>query len=202
MEAGSSLKKDWMLTPGAFAKLLARFDADLDRAGAEYEVVRERLVGLFRWRGLEFPEDCADETINRVARKLEEGEEIQNLSAYIGGVARLVQLEAFKERERRQSALDSVPQTLYYTSSDEHDESDFRQTCFERCLQTLSAETRLFMLEYYGDDEETTRIERRKRMASRLGVELNALRNRALRARAKLEECITKCVNGDESKCA
>ncbi len=71
MEANSTLKKNWVLTPEAFAKLLAAFAPDSnEEAGAKYEAARARLVKLFQWRGIFDAEEAADETLNRVARKI------------------------------------------------------------------------------------------------------------------------------------
>ena len=190
----SPQKKDWVLTPEAFAGLLAALDPEESRAAEEYEAVRRRLVRLFQWRGVEFAEDYADETINRVARKLEEGERIQNLSGYIGGVARLVLLEAHKERERARAAFDSLPPPVVEAET-EADEGEGRVRCFESCMGALDAETRTLILEYY-DDAGGARIGKRKRLAAALGLEMNALRNRALRVRERLERCIRECVEG------
>jgi DNA-directed RNA polymerase specialized sigma24 family protein len=192
-EAVITRQKDWVLTPEAFAQFLAALDADEARAAEEYEAVRARLIKLFRWRGVEFAEDCADETINRVARKLDEGERVLNVSAYVGGVARLVLLEAFKEQERRQTPLEDVPPPAVGPAQAE--EPDRRTDCFESCLHALPDDARELILEYYGDEAGgSSRIAARKRMAARLGLEMNALRNRALRVRARLEQCIESCL--------
>jgi hypothetical protein len=66
-------RKRWSLTAEAFDKLLVSLDPDRERAGEKYEHLRGGLVCLFEWRGAPFPEDHADEVINRVARKLGEG---------------------------------------------------------------------------------------------------------------------------------
>ena len=187
-------KKDWVLTPEAFAGLLAALDPEESRAAEEYEAVRRRLVRLFQWRGVEFAEDYADETLNRVARKLEEGERIQNISGYVGGVARLVLLEAHKERERERAAFDQLPPPVVEAEPSEED-GEGRVRCFESCMGGLDAETRTLILEYY-DDAGGARIEKRKRLARALGLEMNALRNRALRVRDRLERCIDECVKG------
>ncbi|HWP43187.1 MAG TPA: hypothetical protein VNO14_08140, partial [Blastocatellia bacterium] len=79
-----SQKKEWILTHDAFSGLLAHFDEDAERAAREYEIIRAALIRLFRYRGCNSPDELADETINRVARKIEEGEVIarQELSSY------------------------------------------------------------------------------------------------------------------------
>lgn len=68
-----------------------------------------------------------------------------------------------------------------------------RYECFERCLQSLPDENRDVILEYY-QEEKRSKIDRRKTLAERLGVPLNALRIRACRIRAKLETCVGDCV--------
>ena len=61
------------LNAPAFQRLLARLDADPARAGERYEDLRRTLVRFFEWRGAPFPDDHADETFDRVARRLDEG---------------------------------------------------------------------------------------------------------------------------------
>ncbi len=185
------------MTERAFAKLLAAFDAeDEQRAALEYEAARERLVKLFRWRKLAEAEDAADETLNRVARRLDEGEQIENLSAFIGGVARFVLLEKFKQRER--VALEDVAPEILSENPKEFEETENEQklVCFKRCLNELPEDTRRIVVEYYEADAGGAKIDHRKQMAARLGLEMNALRNRALRARTRLEDCIKKCLGG------
>ncbi len=64
-------------------------------------------------------------------------------------------------------------------------------------MREMSDEMRQIVVEYYNADANgSVRIEHRKRMAERLNLEMNALRNRALRARGKLEDCIKNCIDG------
>src|SRR5262249_39699376 len=62
--------KDWELTPEAFSKLLAELSPDPEVAGEKYEELRGQLIKFFEWRGSFFPDQRADETLNRVARKI------------------------------------------------------------------------------------------------------------------------------------
>src|SRR5947208_2186231 len=86
-------RRKWALTQDAFDRLLAAFGEDRERAGDKYLEVRGNLIRFFEWRGCPFPEDHADEAMNRVARKLAAGEAVLNPSAYCIGVARLLLLE-------------------------------------------------------------------------------------------------------------
>ena len=197
MTADSRLKKNWVLTPEAFAKLLAAFSPDVERAAAEYEAARGRLVKLFRWRNVTDAEDAADETLNRVARKIDEGEVVRDVAAFIGGTARFVLLEKFKSKERKNVSLEDAPAAAFVREP-ENAEAPYdgrKLDCFNRCLADLPGEMRQLVVAYYNADAEgAVRIEHRRRLAERLGLEMNALRNRALRARAKLEDCINHCL--------
>src|SRR5437588_10716542 len=97
----------WTLGQDAFDRLLASLDSDREHAGEKYQQIRSNLTRLFEWRGCPFPEDHADETINRVARRLEEGEEVREVTKYFFGVARLVVLQVRKGQARERPALDS-----------------------------------------------------------------------------------------------
>src|SRR5262245_61309060 len=96
MNGGSVSKSQGTLNAESLAKFLACLDPDPDRAGARYESLRLTLMKFFDWRGAHFPEECADETINRVIRKIDEGESIRDVPTYCQGVARLVLLEKLK----------------------------------------------------------------------------------------------------------
>ncbi len=201
MEANSTLKKNWVLTPEAFAKLLAAFAPDSnEEAGAKYEAARARLVKLFQWRGIFDAEEAADETLNRVARKIDEGEIVRDMSAFIGGIARFVLLEKLKSKERTNVALEDAPHAAFVKQPEEFaddPEDEQKLRCFNRCMREIPDEMRQIVVEYYNADADgSVRIEHRKRMAERLNLEMNALRNRALRARGKLEDCIKNCIDG------
>jgi DNA-directed RNA polymerase specialized sigma24 family protein len=191
MDGVSTRKKGWVLTQEAFDRLLARLDDDRERAGKAYEEARRKLVKFFEWNGSGSPEEHADETINRVARKVNEGEEIRNVRGYFGGVARLLLLEIYKEREYERGAIESLPPPSRITEEDDHGEP--RRECFERCLESLPRESRELIVEYYRE-EKGAKIELRKGLAARLDIPLNALRIRAHRIRARLEECVHECL--------
>src|SRR5688572_21938576 len=69
MSALISGKKGWVITREAFDRMLAELHPDIERAGEQYEKIRQKLVKLFEWRGCPHAEECADETFNRVAKK-------------------------------------------------------------------------------------------------------------------------------------
>lgn len=178
------------MTAEAFAKLLACLDSDAEKAGAKYEAIRQTLVKFFDWRGARFPEDCADETLNRVTRKIDEGDVIQDVATYCHGVARLVFMEKLKSPDSRRTDFEELPPLAAAEPKDE--EPDARQECFNHCLRELPAESQHILLQYY-QDEKRTKINNRLILAERLGIPLNALRNRVQRLRDKLEQCVHRC---------
>ncbi|MEW6734893.1 MAG: sigma-70 family RNA polymerase sigma factor [Acidobacteriota bacterium] len=179
-----------VLTGGAFKRFLSCLDADTERAGEKYEAIRRKLVKVFDWRGAHFPEECADETINRIIRKLESGETIHDIPTYCYGIARLVFLETLKKPSNRKVSLDELNSVA---APPLQEEENAQQECFERCLGKLPIETRQLILQYY-QDERRDKINNRQALADRLGIPLNALRSRVQRIRDKLEQCITNCL--------
>lgn len=195
-----SLKKDWNLTGDAFEKLLAWLDPDRDRAGDKYEEIRRRLMKFFEWQSCAHPEEHTDETINRVARKIDEGVEVRASDPFIyfSGVARNVL------RERRRAPLadkeyrDGLGASLSAYQLEEASLSkklklELHLNCLESCLEELPLDSRQLILDYYKEDKHV-KIEMRKRQAQQLGIPLNALRIRSLRIRQKLETCIERCI--------
>lgn len=187
----------WELTEVSFEKLLDCLGPDREQAGEAYEAIRRKLTRFFEWRGAPFPEECVDETFNRVARRLDEGVEILNIAAYCNEVARLVLLESFKGSESKQIPLEeatpqqtSIPSLLH---SDEDSKDELRLNCLDKCLHTLALESREMILEFY-QEERRSKIDRRQSLADRLGINRLTLGKRAQRVRDKLEQCVKFCV--------
>jgi DNA-directed RNA polymerase specialized sigma24 family protein len=183
-------KTEWVLTQAAFDGFLARLDGDRDKAGEKYEYIRLKLLKYFQWCGSDEPDVDADETINRVTRRIYEGQNIYNLTGYLHGVAKLVHAESLKRRNRRRVFEGSLIELPSIGSKVEVANS---QECLERCLARLSEEDREAIIEYYRY-KKTEKIDCRKRLAARLGISLNTLRVKMHRQRANLEACVEKCL--------
>ncbi|HEX7152974.1 MAG TPA: sigma-70 family RNA polymerase sigma factor [Thermoanaerobaculia bacterium] len=182
-----------MSSVAAFEQLLTSFDSDRDRAGTHYRDLHRKLVKFFEWQCVREPEAQADEVLDRVLRKVEEGEHIANLPAYAHGVARLVLLEVRKKTDRETEVLRLVQHATEdaFVPRLEHDEGERQQQCFEQCLATLTPENRDIILKYYAG-EQRAKIEARRELAASLGMDLNALRVRAHRIRTQLEKCVAQ----------
>jgi DNA-directed RNA polymerase specialized sigma24 family protein len=179
------------LTSESLQRLLEILDPEREIAARRYQQLRRRLIRLFEWRGARFPDDLADETISRVARRLDDGVEIRSEDPfrYFCGVAHLVFKEVLRERKRDRVLQD--PASWPPTPADEPESDDERMVALQECLGRLGDDQRALILEYH-EGEKRERIENRRALADRLGIELNALRIRVHRTRLKLERCVRR----------
>jgi RNA polymerase sigma factor (sigma-70 family) len=181
-------------TDKSFNELLAWLHPEPETAGLIYETLRADLIRIFRWRGCSDPEGMADETIIRVTRKVGEmaASYVGSPTSYFYGVAK----NLLHEYDRRRD-INLLPQAeefiLPAPLTDEDDSSERLYECFEGCLKRLAARERKLVIQYY-DGQGKAKIDGRKRLADKLGIDLNALRVRTRRIRAKLRECIGKCL--------
>ena len=184
-------KREWVLTQAAFDGFLAILDRDREKAGQKYEYIRLKLLKYFQWCGSEVPDIDADETINRVTRRVYEGQDVYNLTGYIYGVAKLVHAESLKRRNLKR-ALDEGSFIEESSLGLEAEVANY-QECLERCLASLNDEDREVITEYYRH-KKSQKIDCRKRLAARLGISLNTLRVKMYRQRMNLEACVEKCL--------
>ena len=179
------MKKDWVLTQELFDQLLSWLSSDRELAGQEYEAIRHRLIKLFTCRGCLEPEDLADETINRVANKLLQIKETFEgpPAPYFYAVAGKVHLEYLRRKP--------LPPPLPPTQDSEELEREY--DCLEQCMQRQTPANSQLVLEYYRG-EKRAKIDQRRRLAEQYEIALNALRIRAHRIRAALQECVETCI--------
>jgi DNA-directed RNA polymerase specialized sigma24 family protein len=133
-----------LLSPEGFERLLALLDQDRDRAGLRYEMLRRKLMRFFEWRNCRPPEELADETLDRVCRKLGEGLQIRvpDPCHYVYGVARNVAREATVRAARtpHATALPEHAETAVEPMGTSEGEPAL--DCLDRCLEALPLETR------------------------------------------------------------
>lgn len=189
-------KPKWVMTQRAFDKLLTSFSTNRDEAGEQYERMRIKLSRVFEWQSVGPAEELTDETFNRVARRLDEGQSVDNLIAYTLGVAKIICKEARKKIAP--VSLDETPESRRQVAP-EPVEPDARLRCFDHCLDELPREKQYLIVEYY-QQERRDKIDRRQRLADRLGIPLNALRIRAHRIRMALENCIKMCLESQPAR--
>jgi DNA-directed RNA polymerase specialized sigma24 family protein len=182
------------LDPELFEGLLVRLSPNRGEAAHLYNRSRTRLVQFFEWERCDAPEDLADEVINRVARRIAEREDIANIAGYFLGVARLVALESRSRQAREGRAL--AEYARHIGDADRLEDSDERALeCLDSCLSRLPSDRREHLLRYYSG-QQAARIATRGRLAEALGIGPVALRNRMLRMRQSLENCVKACLAG------
>jgi DNA-directed RNA polymerase specialized sigma24 family protein len=169
-----------------FDRLLNWLDADRERAGLLYERIRWRLVTILASRGCTLAEELADETIDRVARRVADIEEIYvgDKAIYFLGVMNNVHHEYL----RRPAA----PRLI--DKSDDVETREQIHACLDNCLANLAPYSRQLIERYYAADKKA-KIDLRKVIARELGIKPATLRLRALRIREKLQTCIERCMN-------
>lgn len=186
-----NLKKDWSATPAAFQQFLAWLDGGVDSGGERYVEMRRRLVAYFARKRCTGADDLADETLNRVARRLEEEGTITDAAParYCYIVARFVFLEAL----RRPAVVHETPLDAPIAQPATEPVETRALDCLDRCVGELPDADRALILDYYAGDS-STKAEGRRTMAARLGLTANALTIRASRIRARLEACVSACI--------
>jgi RNA polymerase sigma factor (sigma-70 family) len=172
-----------------FDRLLAWLDLDSERAAVLYEKIRWRLIAVLASRNCPVPEELADETIDRVARRVVDIQAtyVGDKAIYFLGVANNVHHEYLK----RPTLLPPPPESRESATDLAIKEETHR--CLEQCLEKLPADSRHLIRQYYLEDKQA-KIDLRKQTAIELGISPSTLRLRALRLRAKLESCIERCL--------
>jgi DNA-directed RNA polymerase specialized sigma24 family protein len=170
-----------------FQRFLQWLSPDMDEAGRRHNEIHASLMRVFASRGCDRPEELADETLERVVRKIDivapgyQG----NPAAYVYGVGKRVFWGY--ARSRRVPAR-CAPDRLMAPAS-EDPELERRFACLEACLNELTDEDRELILQYYNG-ERAGKAENRQRLAHDTQVSQQALRKRTQRIRERLKETL------------
>jgi hypothetical protein len=176
--------KQFEMTPEEFDQLLAWLHSDRNLAGEKYVVIRRGLAQFFERRGCNDPDNLADETIDRVIKKLPEiadqytGEQAK----YFYGVARHVYQEDLRPKP--------IPSMLEPEDPILQEKKD---RCRQKCLDKLPDEDRRLITDYYLKEKQE-RIEYRRKLAIQYGLTSNALTVKAFRIRSTLNRCLEECL--------
>src|SRR6185503_13069821 len=98
----SHQQRGWVLSPRVFDALLNWLDQGINSSGKTYLEMRQRLVFYFDRKNCSTPDELADETLNRVARRLQEEGTIESETPakYCYIVARFVFMEQLRNVKR------------------------------------------------------------------------------------------------------
>jgi DNA-directed RNA polymerase specialized sigma24 family protein len=152
------------------------------------EGLRRRLLAFFESHGSLEPGRDADETLDRLARKLGEGHVIRDVPAYGHALARNVLRETARLPRREGEAREDL-RTLPSPPGAQ------LQDWFDRCLAGLEPGQAELLVAYYSAARSPNRAWRVELAASR-GLSLNALRIRVFRAREAFGESLARCLAG------
>jgi RNA polymerase sigma factor (sigma-70 family) len=186
-EAGAKGSRRRHITPESFASLLVAL-GDTPPGGARYEQLRAKLIFFFSRRLLAFPEDLADEVLDRLAYRLSQHTEIASAEAFALGIARHVTQEQSGRKDQTQNVdhtfFDNVSAPTGTLSNEEE------IVRMEQCLKKLPSSDARLLRGYYcatGNNQ----VKERKSLAEKLGVSPIALRQRVFLARQRLRKCMT-----------
>jgi DNA-directed RNA polymerase specialized sigma24 family protein len=185
-----------IITKDSFDALLEWLDPNRDKAALRFEQIRSGLIRVFVSKGLMDAEFYADETVDRVIKKLPEIRDTYTDQPvkYFHGVAKNIVREAGR---RREIPTDIVPECLPLGGVVNNNLCE----CLRQCLKSLSKEKYELIHDYYVYNG-NTKIESRRQMAKELSISIGALRTRAHHVRAALENCVRKCMNLTRNKSA
>jgi DNA-directed RNA polymerase specialized sigma24 family protein len=196
-----ALREDSELSQFVFGRFLEWLDDGTESHGERYLEMRRRLVTYFDRRNRPAADELADETLNRVARTLDQCGVIVTRppARYCYTVARFVLLEDLR-RTRRHADLDETRLGVdgRVSSADAIEDVTRREQRLDRldrCLEQLKPEQRSLIIDYYRETGRE-KIERRREQARRLGISMNALAIRACRIRDTLLTRLEARANG------
>jgi RNA polymerase sigma factor (sigma-70 family) len=175
------------LTQESFDELLSWLDANAKVAEQKYLTLHRGLTKVLRYWGCLEAEDMADETINRVARKVRvlKEEYKGNPERYFYGVAKRV-CQEHQRKAKQSTPLTNALQQIQ--SSEPADELPYE--CLEKCLQKLKPQQREIVGRYYRNHAP----DEREKLAKHLGTVVNTLRVRVFRIVNDLRKCVDKCM--------
>jgi DNA-directed RNA polymerase specialized sigma24 family protein len=181
-----------VLTQNNFDCLLDWLDSNRAKAGEKYEAIRRGLIDIFNYRGCVGSEDLADETIDRVARRVNEIKDTYagDPSRYFYGVGKKVHMEYLKKKR-----LTELPAVL---EASKPADVETQYACLERCMRQLTAHSRTLILQYYSERKQA-KIDSRRAILQVLNLKPSALRVRVFRIRQTLEKCVRQCLEHNTS---
>lgn len=184
-----SPKTRWTLDKSGLESLLNAFHSDREQASHAYEALRGRLIRFFEWNHADSPAELADETLDRLARRLSVNDgDVSDPVKFASGIARLLLKEHWREKYRKEEALAEM--SRWHRDADQERELlpwEENAAVLEECLRSIPESSRILILRYFSA-ESRARIEQRQRLAEEHGISTNALRNRVMRIRMELEK--------------
>jgi DNA-directed RNA polymerase specialized sigma24 family protein len=165
-----------------FDRLFQLLERDAQSVEEGFRQCRYKLVKFFAWRRCDDPDNLADETISRLLKNVQSGQEISsdNPYSYVYAIATNVFREYIraKKKDLVLVAIDEIHGIGITAVKDD---------CQSQCVEKLPDEKRELLARYYLDDED------REVIARESGLSLNALRLQVHRIKHGLKRCVEEC---------
>ncbi len=178
---------------GLLGPLLQALDPDPDRAALVYRQIQQRLIRFFRLNAAGDPESLADQALDRLAQRIAaQPGQVASPQAFALGIARHLLLE---DARRQQRDAQAAAEWTALASPSGHDDPrrELLLQAIEECMSHMREDQRSLLHVYYQATGRQ-KIEHHQQLARSLGLNLNALRNRLMRARTQLDRCVrTRC---------
>ena len=187
------MPKDNVLTQNDYDALLQWFSPNREEAGAKYEEIRNGLIRYFIFKGCSETESLADETINRVAKKLSSLKTDNNFKhiTYFYGFASKIYLESRNKPENNTTEFEPGQHSKLVAEVD--DEKENRHQCLDSCLAKLSPEDSELAIEYFSR-EKSAKFEHRRKLAEKLNINVGTMHVRIYRLKDTLRNCVENCL--------
>jgi len=182
------------ITQDSFDALLEWLDPARERAAERYEVIHRGLIKIFVSHGLADAEHYADETVDRVIKRLPEIRDtyVSDPIKYFHGVARNIVREATRRKEIN---FEILPEYLPLRRSGDSELAE----CLGKCLRALPPDKHALIHDYHIY-EGRQKVESHREIAGELSISVGALRTRVHKIRVTLEECVEKCLETSRNK--
>src|SRR5437762_8059338 len=127
-----------------FDQLLGWLDPDRERAGQLYEKIRWRLIAILASRGCSQAEELADETIDRVSRRVADirATYVGDPAIYFLGVMNNVHHEYLKR----------PPEPRLVATQSDIETTEQVHLCLDKCLERLAPHARQLIEQYYAEE--------------------------------------------------
>jgi DNA-directed RNA polymerase specialized sigma subunit len=182
-----------------FEQFLLLLDTHREQAGEKYELLRRKLGVFFRARGHSNSDELADETIDRVVRRVADTE-IADVVRFSLGVARRVSSE--HHRHPANLSLDEIhePKSPSDPNQALHEqEEERRRECLIKFINELEEQDRTIIQGWYlytGSEK----VKSKEALMRGVSASAGALRTRAFRIRQQLRERVEEYLASVENR--
>lgn len=177
-----------------FDKLLNWLSPDRHAAGIRFEQIRDGLIRYFRIKGCHEAEMLADESMNRVIKRINELDLMTGAAptSIFYGFANKVFLEYVRSEKTRTIQLNDAFELTFVGSAQLP--VDMAIDCLRQCMNDLHNSDEQLIIEYYSEDKQA-KFELRRQIAVNKKMAMGALHTKIHRIKGTLRPCVEKCMS-------